>query len=144
MTETADVVVIGAGVHGAATAFHLAERGARVVVLERATAESGATGRSSGLVRMHYDLAAESALAWRSYDYFVNWPERVGGDAGFVRTGFVRIVPVDREANLRANVAEQQRIGIRTSVISAEEGGERAPPPPTHHPPGAGADPAAG
>jgi glycine/D-amino acid oxidase-like deaminating enzyme len=121
MTETADVVVIGAGVHGASTAFHLAERGARVILLERATAASGATGRSSGLVRMHYDLAAESALAWRSFDYFVNWAERVGGDAGFVRTGFVRIVPADQEANLRANVAEQQQIGIRTSVITADE-----------------------
>ena len=127
MTETFDVVVIGAGVHGASTALHLAERGTKVLVLERATAASGATGRSSGLVRMHYDLAAESALAWRSYDYFVNWPERVGGDAGFVRTGFVRIVPVDREANLRANVAEQQRIGIRTSVISADEVRQLAP-----------------
>jgi sarcosine oxidase subunit beta len=127
MDETADVVVIGAGVHGASTAFHLAERGARVVVLDRATAASGATGRSSGLVRMHYDLAAESALAWRSFDYFVNWTERVGGECGFTRTGFVRIVPPEQEANLRANVADQQAIGIRTSVISAAQVSELAP-----------------
>lgn len=121
MVETFDVVVIGAGVHGASTAFHLAERGAKVLVLERAAAASGATGRSSGLVRMHYDLKAESALAWCSYDYFINWDARVGGECGFTRTGFVRIVPPDQEHNLRANVADQQAIGIRTSIIPAAD-----------------------
>ena len=35
VTETADVIVVGAGVQGASLAFHLARRGARVVVLER-------------------------------------------------------------------------------------------------------------
>jgi sarcosine oxidase subunit beta len=125
--ETADVVVIGAGVHGASTAFHLAERGVRVIVLDRATAASGATGRSSGLVRMHYDLAAESALAWLSFDYFRNWAERVGGDAGFVRTGFLRIVPPEQEEMLRANVTDQQRLGIPTSVVSAGDVAVLAP-----------------
>ena len=58
MVETADVIVIGAGVQGASLAFHLARRGARVVVVERGSVAAGATGRSSGLVRMHYDLLA--------------------------------------------------------------------------------------
>ena len=127
MTETADVVIVGAGVHGASTAFHLAERGAKVIVLERSSAGSGATGRSSGLVRMHYDLAAESALAWRSFEYFTRWSDRVGGDCGFTRTGFVRIVPADQEEALRANVAEQQRLGIRTEIVSAADVREIAP-----------------
>lgn len=127
MAETADVVIIGAGVHGASTAFHLAQRGARVIVLEREAAASGATGRSSGLVRMHYDLAIESEMAWLSFDYFTNWAQRVGGDSGFTRTGFIRIVPEDKEEALRANVAEQQRIGIRTSIISAADVHELAP-----------------
>ncbi len=127
MSETADVVIIGAGVHGASTAFHLAERGARVIVLERDAAASGATGRSSGLVRMHYDLAAECALAWKSFEYFTNWAQRVGGDSGFTRTGFIRIVPEEQEEALRANVADQQRIGIRTSIISAADVRELAP-----------------
>jgi sarcosine oxidase subunit beta len=121
VVETYDVVVIGAGVHGASTAFHLAERGAKTLILERAAAASGATGRSSGLVRMHYDLKAESALAWASYQYFTAWDARVGGDCGFTRTGFVRIVPPAQEANLRANVADQQEIGINTSIINAAD-----------------------
>jgi sarcosine oxidase subunit beta len=127
MIETADVVVIGAGIHGASTAFHLARRGSRVVVLERAAAASGATGRSSGLVRLHYDLAAESALARHSFDYFRDWAERVGGECGFVRTGFLRIVPVELERALRANVAAQQALGINTAVVSAGDVAQLAP-----------------
>jgi sarcosine oxidase subunit beta len=127
VNQVADVVVIGAGIHGASTAFHLAERGARVAILERSVAAAGATGRSSGLVRMHYDLAAESALAHRSFDYFANWSERVGGDCGFVRTGFLRIVAPELETQLRANVADQQRLGIDTSIVSAREVSELAP-----------------
>lgn len=121
MTDRADVVVVGAGIHGASTAFHLAERGMKVLVLDRAAAGAGATGRSSGVVRMHYDLAAESALAWLSHGYFRAWADRVGGDCGFVRTGFLRIVPRGWEAALRANVEDQVRIGIPTSVVSAGE-----------------------
>jgi sarcosine oxidase, subunit beta len=127
VNERADVVVVGAGIHGASTAYHLAARGLSVSVLERAAAGSAATGRSSGLVRMHYDLAAESALAWHSYDYFANWPERVGGECGFVRTGFLRIVPPAQEAALRANVAGQQALGIRTSLITRQDVAEIAP-----------------
>jgi glycine/D-amino acid oxidase-like deaminating enzyme len=121
MAEAFDVIVIGAGVHGASTAFHLAERGAKTLVLERAAAASGATGRSSGLVRMHYDLKAESALAWASYKYFIDWDARVGGDSGFTKTGFVRIVPPSQEENLRANVADMQDLGIPTKIIPASD-----------------------
>src|SRR6187431_3573321 len=128
MTESADVVVIGGGIHGASTAFHLARRGARVTLLEAHTAASGATGRSNGFVRMHYDLAAESALAWQSFDYFINWADIVGsGDCGFVETGFLRIVGPDKGDSLRANVADQLALGIDTRVVSADEAAQILP-----------------
>jgi sarcosine oxidase subunit beta len=122
MTQTYDAIVIGAGVMGASLAFHLAERGLRPAILERKVTASGATGHSSGLVRMHYDLAAESDLTFKSYkQYFSNWKERVGGDCGFINTGFMQIAKREHEDKLRGNVANQQRIGINTSVISAAD-----------------------
>jgi glycine/D-amino acid oxidase-like deaminating enzyme len=128
MTESADVVVIGGGIHGASTAFHLARRGANVIVLEAHTAASGATGRSNGFVRMHYDLAVESALAWHSFDYFTKWADLVGeGDCGFVETGFLRIVGPDKAESLRANVADQLALGIDTCIVSADEAGQILP-----------------
>jgi sarcosine oxidase subunit beta len=118
MERTADVIVIGAGVQGASLAFHLARRGARVLVLERGTIAGEATGRSSGFVRMHYDLAAEASLAWRSFPWFTEWADRVGaGDPGFVRTGFLEVVPASLAAALRANVAAHQAMGIPSQVL---------------------------
>ncbi len=121
MVETADVIIVGAGVQGASLAYHLACRGATVVVVERSTVAAGATGRSSGLVRMHYDLAAEASLAWASYPWFTDWPARVGGDCGFVRTGFLWLESRAEAGLLRANVAMQRRLGIATSVVEADE-----------------------
>jgi sarcosine oxidase subunit beta len=122
MTQTYDAIVIGAGVMGASIAFHLAERGLKVAILERKTVASGATGYSSGLVRMHYDLAVEAKLTFVSYkNYYSNWRERVGGECGFINTGFLKIVKREYEDKLRGNVANQQKIGINTSVISAAD-----------------------
>src|SRR5512138_1875374 len=122
MNQTYDAIVIGAGVMGASIAFHLAERGLKIAVLERKVTASGATGHSSGLVRMHYDLAAESELTFKSYQiYFGNWKERVGGDCGFQQTGFLQIAKREHADKLRGNVANQQKIGINTSVITIDE-----------------------
>lgn len=122
MTESADVIVVGAGVQGASLAFHLARRGAHVLVLERGMIAAGATGRSSGFVRMHYDLESESRLAWASFPYFRAWSELVGaGDCGFVRTGFLQLVPPSLADHLRANVEMQRRLGIETRVVGPTE-----------------------
>ena len=121
MSDTADVIVIGAGVQGASLAFHLAARGASVVVVERSTVAAGASGRSSGLVRLHYHLLAETQLAWISFPYFRDWAERVGGDCGFTKTGFLWIEPASGGDRLRANVADHRALGIETSVVDAAE-----------------------
>ena len=122
MTQTFDAIVIGAGVMGASIAFHLAERGQKVAILERRTVASGATGHSSGLVRMHYAFSVEAELTYVGHkNYFTNWKERVGGECGFQKTGFLLIAKPEHEDRLRGNVANQQKIGINTSVITADE-----------------------
>jgi glycine/D-amino acid oxidase-like deaminating enzyme len=120
MAETAEVIIIGGGIHGASLAFHLGERGVQATVLEKATLAAGATGRCSGMVRMHYDVEADARLAWRSWAYFDDWSNRVGGDSGFERVGFLQLVPAEEIEALRANVAMQQRIGIDTDIVDAD------------------------
>lgn len=121
MSQTADVIVVGGGVHGASLAFHLACRGVRPVVLERSSVGAGATGRSSGMVRMHYDVLAETRLALLSHAWFRDWKDRVGGECGFTQVGFLQLVSGEHAARLRANVAEQQAIGVRTEALTPEE-----------------------
>ncbi|GAB4445864.1 MAG: FAD-binding oxidoreductase [Anaerolineales bacterium] len=121
MNETYDAIVIGAGVIGASVACSLSRRGLKVLILERKTAAAGATGASSGLVRMHYDVEVDSALAWESFHFFKNWRERIGGECGFRKTGFLQIVAPEKNDHLRANVAMHKRIGILTEVVTAAE-----------------------
>ena len=127
MSNTADVIIIGAGVHGSSLAFHLAKRGIEPLVLEKNFVGAGATGRSSGLVRMHYDVRQDSELAWVSLGYFRNWADKVGGESGFTRTGFIQIVARENEAELRRNTAMQQDIGIPTFLITADDVRRLAP-----------------
>jgi sarcosine oxidase subunit beta len=122
-----DVIIIGGGIHGSSLAYHLAFHGFKPLILEKQFIASGATGRSSGLVRMHYDLEIESRLAWISYQYFKHWPEMVGGESGFTRTGFMQFVQPDAIGKLQANIKMQKEIGIPTLLIDGEDVGRLAP-----------------
>ncbi|MBT6062531.1 MAG: FAD-binding oxidoreductase, partial [Anaerolineae bacterium] len=127
MSNTADAIIIGGGIHGASLAFHLGQRGLKAIVLEKETLAAGATGRSSGVVRMHYDFEPESRLAWESFHYFRNWADMVGGESGFTRTGFLQIISPEYEDALRGNVAMHQRIGIPSLLITADDVRRLAP-----------------
>jgi sarcosine oxidase subunit beta len=123
MATTANVVVIGGGVNGTSTAFHLAKAGVKgVTLLERTTLAAGATGKSGALVRMHYTNPHDGALAVQSLPYFLEWGDLVGaGNPRYVESGVVRIAPPRFDDRLKANVAMLQTVGADTRVISPEE-----------------------
>jgi sarcosine oxidase subunit beta len=128
MSETADVVVIGGGVIGTSIAFALVSTGVRrVTLLEKGALASGASGRSSALIRMHYVNPEDARLAWASFPVFRDWPERMGGPPVFTRTGFVAVVGHQDAAALHANVEMLRKIGIDTTVLSASELGRLQP-----------------
>jgi glycine/D-amino acid oxidase-like deaminating enzyme len=125
---SADVIVIGAGVAGASTAFHLSRLGAGdVLVVDRATAGSGMSSRSSAMIRMHYTFRPEVELAVRSDRMFGSWTELTGRPAFVRRTGFARIVLPGEEQALRANVAMQRDCGARAEVLAARDFAALAP-----------------
>jgi sarcosine oxidase subunit beta len=122
MTETADVVVIGGGVIGTSIACALAAAGVkRVVLLEKGALASGASGRSSALVRMHYTNVEDARLAWASYPVFRDWTERMGGPPVFRRTGFLAVVGPEDATALKTNVEMLRGIGIDTVALSPGE-----------------------
>ena len=126
--KTADVVVIGGGVIGTSIAFHLARLGAgEVLLLERKQLAAGATGTSSGLVRMHYDNPLEAEIAFKGFEIFQNFDEIVGGDCGFTRTGFLRTVKPHNLENLKANIVMLQSLGVNTRLVERDEIREIAP-----------------
>lgn len=122
MGETADVVVIGGGCNGASIAFHLAERGAgRVVLLEKGALAAGPTGRSTAIVRQHYSNEVTARMALESLRVFQVWGDRIGGDCGFVRTGFLVGVREAERAALEGNVALQRGVGIDVRIVGGDE-----------------------
>ncbi len=121
MVQTADVVVVGGGVNGASIAYALSSKGVRCVLVEKGAVASGASGRSSALVRMHYTNEWDARLAWASFPVFRNWSELMGGPPVFTQTGFVNVVAPAYADHLRKNVQMLQGIGINTRAVTPAE-----------------------
>jgi sarcosine oxidase, subunit beta len=130
--ETFDVVVVGAGVVGASTAYHLARLGGlKVALVERGQIASGGTGKSCAIVRTHYSVRSNTVLTLhslamlRDLGAYLDDPE---ADAGFVSSGYLILAPEGRFADsLRANLDQQKDSGAETWTISKEEALERHP-----------------
>lgn len=125
---SADAVVVGAGVVGAAIAFHLTRLGVRdVVAVEKGAVAGRASGRSGALVRTHYTNPDEARVALAALPWFEAWPDRVGGERCFTRTGFLQMVDARDRSTLRDNVEQLRRIGVDTRLVEADEIVELAP-----------------
>ena len=128
MPATADIVIIGGGVMGCSMLYHLARQGAtRALLLERAVLGAGSTGRSQAICRMHYSNPITAALAWDSLQVYANFDDRVGGDAGFVKTGYLVVVEDVDRPSLELNIAMQQELGISAGLVTPAELRELAP-----------------
>ncbi len=125
--ERAEVVIIGAGVMGASLAFHLTRLGVRdILILEKAQIAAGASGKTGALLRQHYSNIPEATLVHRSMQVFRHWREIVGGECGYDGSGLIATVdqtgPDDPNvARMRANVAMQQQVGIKTEIVTPEQ-----------------------
>jgi sarcosine oxidase subunit beta len=122
MTETADVVIVGGGIEGAATAWALAQRGVtNVFVAERNTVGSGMTGKSSGIVRCHYGVSSLAAMATVGLEVFEKAEEIFGTDIGFRQTGYVVGVGEQNVDSLRKSLTAQRAVGVQTEEIDRSE-----------------------
>jgi sarcosine oxidase, subunit beta len=119
---TADVVIVGGGIEGAASAWALSQRGiTNVVVAERDTVGSGMTGKSSGIVRCHYGVSSLAAMATVGLEVFEKADEIFGQDIGFRQTGYVVGVGEPNVDALRKNLAAQRAVGVQTEEIDRAE-----------------------
>ncbi|HYJ54515.1 MAG TPA: FAD-binding oxidoreductase [Mycobacterium sp.] len=125
MTDTADVVIVGGGIEGAAAAWALSRRGVTdVVVAERNTVGSGMTGKSSGIVRCHYGVSSLAAMAAVGLEVFEQPQAFLGGqalDIGFRQTGYVVGVGEPNLDSLRKSLAAQRAVGVETEEIDHAE-----------------------
>ena len=119
--QTADVVIVGGGVHGASLAYHLARKKAgRVVLIEKKFIASGPTGRSTALVRRFYAMDFFTRTASAAAEVFRHWKDVIGGDGdpGFQQVGLLALAGPDKAAHLRHNAAQAQKLGAGVALIS--------------------------
>lgn len=128
MRQTAEAVIIGGGVMGCSIQYYLAKLGVTgSLLLEQDVLGSGSTGRSQTICRTHYSNPITTTLAWESLRVFTNFAEIVGGDAGFVKTGYLVVVESADRDGLRKNIAMQQELGVNTRLVTADDVRDLAP-----------------
>jgi sarcosine oxidase subunit beta len=126
--QKADAVVIGGGIIGASVAHFLTKLGyGQVALLEKSRICSGSTQYSAAHVRQHYSNEVAIRLAVRAAEMFANAEERLGGPAGFVQHGYMVIAQEEQEQAVREVVPVQQRFGVETEILTANEVQHRWP-----------------
>ncbi len=117
---SADVVVVGAGVHGLSTALHLAElrgSGDRILVLDKQRVGGGASGVSGGIVRNFYLSAAMNEIVRRSVEIFELDPSLFG----FRQVGYVAVVPEVQAEELERIAVQHREVGYASTLVQGRE-----------------------
>ena len=113
MSRTADVIVIGGGIHGCSTALHLALRGVEPILLEKDYAGRHASGVNAGGVRQLARHVAEVPLSVASMEIWERIHDVVDDDCGFEAHGQVLIAESAAELDgLRARVDDLRLRGF--------------------------------
>jgi sarcosine oxidase subunit beta len=122
LPDAAAVVVIGGGVIGTSAAFHLAEAGVKVVLLERDQLGSGSTSRAAGGVRTQFSDALNIEIGKRSMAAFRDFRRRPGWEIDLKEVGYLFVL--NRESDLdefRRSVALQAEYGLDSRILTADE-----------------------
>src|SRR5436309_3772184 len=122
--RTSPYVVVGAGIHGLSTAYHLAKElrtrglgsGADVLVVEKRSPGSGASGIACGVVRNNYFQPAMSELMQACVEVWESDPAAYH----YNPVGYIALGAAVQEEDLVATFERQERIGYRSELIAGE------------------------
>ena len=127
-TRAPSIVIVGGGVMGCSTLYHLASLGVTdTLLLEQDSLASGSTSRTQGVLRMHYSNEVTARMAWESLAAYRDFNEMVGSPSGYVQTGYILAVPAEYGSALRRNLAMQTALGIDTAEVDADRLSDLAP-----------------
>ena len=128
--KTADYVIVGGGVMGASTAYHLAKAGAKNVVLleKEAFFGLGATGRCAGGVRYQFSTEINIHLSQLSLPMLEQLEAETGQTADYRPLGYLILLTQEKDvATFERNVALQRKMGVDTEWISGDDARRRLP-----------------
>ncbi len=117
LPRSVPVLVVGAGVHGLSTAWHLAQHGERVLVVDKTGVAAGASGIACGVIRNNYFQPAMSDLMAACVEIWESDPETFH----YHGNGYIALGPPSQESDLIAVHGRQQRIGYPSELYVGEE-----------------------
>lgn len=127
-THAADVVIVGGGFMGAASAFFLRKRGLSVILLERGLIGQQASGVNFGNVRRQGRAIEQLPLANRSREIWLKLKELIGEDVELLLSGHLRIgYRPEHAERLEKYAQDAQPYGLGLQMMSAKAVHERFP-----------------
>lgn len=120
--ETAPVVIVGGGIIGASTLYHLAKRGVPAVLIERRKLASGTTWHAAGIVGQLRDSTAQTEMGKYTAQLFRELEEETGQATGYKPNGTISLAIGDvRHEQLLRSHDHAARMGIEVRMLSPEE-----------------------
>lgn len=131
MKKGYDVIIIGGGIIGCATAFELAKRGITdVLLIEKRFLDSGASGRCGAGIRQQWGSELNARIALESTNIFEHLEEYTGysGDCGLHQGGYLLVAYTEKEwAQFQENLKVQHKLGIDSYAVDIEQMKEICP-----------------
>jgi len=131
MKNSAEVVIIGAGISGCSIAYNLAKKGVKnIVVIEKKYICSGSTGRCGAGVRMQWGTEMNCKIGKKSIEFYEHANEilEYERDVEFKQSGYLLIADTDKEIDqFKKNIEVQHACGIPSKMLSLEEAREIVP-----------------
>ena len=122
--RTANMVIIGGGVMGASTAYHLARRGVKnILLLEKEQFYGqGATGRCAGGVRYQFSTEINVRLSQLSLPMLESFEQEIGQPIDYRQCGYLILLSSEEDlAQYEMNVSLQNELGVDTTILDGEE-----------------------
>ncbi|MCX7681088.1 MAG: FAD-binding oxidoreductase [Anaerolineae bacterium] len=130
LPRAADVVIVGGGVMGTSTAYHLALKGCKNVLLLERQPFFGmeATGKCAGGIRYQFGTEINVRLSLLSLPMLDRFEEELGQPINVRHCGYLFLLTDERDvAVFRQNVEMQRRLGVRTEWLDPAQVAEMVP-----------------
>lgn len=122
--RTADVIIVGGGVHGCAGAYELAKAGVKVALFEANYLSSGGSGRSAAGIRQHFGTEVNCRLAQYNVQCFTHLEEELGAELplDYAQWGYMWVAYTDSCLDqLKKNVDLQNSLGTPSVILTPGE-----------------------